>query len=121
MHKGMQKEQDPRAGLLFFDYHRSLAEPLLPFIPLRRHGWRWRGQVRQQSVDYALLLYHTFVSAVSAFAFLPRAVADGLAWVLGPLALTPVSRIPQMEPLTVWAVIFICAMPRRKRRAAVDA
>ncbi len=104
-----------------FDYHRSLAEPLLPFIPLRRHGWRWRGQVRQQSVDYALLLYHTFVSAVSALALFPCAVADGLAWALSPLAIGPVSCIPQMEPLTRWAVIFICAMPRRERCTAIDA
>ena len=118
MHKGMQKEQDPRAGLLFFDYHRSLAEPLLPFIPLYRH-WLAVAWAGTPLWIYCILYYTTsFASALSIF---PSVIAHRLAWVRGAFALCPVSRVPQMEPLADWAIIFIRAVPRRERCAAVDA
>lgn len=109
----IQKEQGlARPALLLF----SRAAPALhSAVPALVGG----GVSRYAAVDllHAFIIPH-FASALSIF---PVIVFHRLSWVLSSLTLGPVSCIPQMEPLAGRAVIFACAVPRRKRRAAVDA
>ena len=95
----------------------SLAEPLLLFIPLYRH-WLAVAWVGTPLWIYCILYYTTFF--VSALSIFPGVVTHRLAWMRGALALCPVSRVPQMEPLTYRAIVFIRTVSRFEWRTAVD-
>ena len=97
----IQKEQGlARPALLLF----SRAAPALhPAVPALAGGGASRCA---DAVNNSLYLYYITYLA-SALSIFPIVIAHRLAWMRGALALCPVSRIPQMEPLADWAIIFI--------------